>query len=1151
MKGGDNTFFSGVVPEMSISGGNLHAGDDVMNDVVDLTMIGHDRRYAAFSPYVRSWRYRNRTQYRPTRRAFLLQIQDHEREKNTRSDCKSSFLASYFSYFCGPRWRGQPPFGFPMMTGPKLFFQAFVRKHPVLAICVWLFLFVCETAIVTLYIVQTTRPGKVTWVEYGMHDFDWYATTQTILSIVLLSQLLVAYNVGPVTITIVLVTSGYRIITYFVALVSGMGWVSRLYVPLFLRCWPMRQYFLFVLDSLATFTPRNHRLDVIRFAAGPLSFFVALLFTFGCIFHMHQVFRGYNLEIDLAIYWMVVTISTVGYGDIIPHGLDGHFLAIVIICVFLAMMSSLIMLVISTTQILREFPRYTGRRNHFFVYGHVSREDAVSILEEVLTLYPMKTVCFCYTAFSPDVLAIGRHPRYRLRSKFLQVKFLDRVMLERLRISESSAIIILPGKDAVSKTVDADSMLWSTVFQRRAPHVPQYLRLRFAFHARLLRGRGMFMIDQNNKFIMSAALLLPGVLPFLVNLVRISSASGISPPNLWDESEKDNWKNLYEYSRRNIFATCPVPWFFVHLTISRAVRLMKLHDVLVVGVEEGSRKVMRLDLEYALEQGDTLLVIHERGRVSLLEVLKRLEPGGSGAVTSLGGSTVNNDAFVDSQPNWGSFTMSGQDLFGLETDEKSAGMNDNKLYYPFNRSFDLMDEEAAKAPPGKGRGAPSWLSNGVGGQKGVPSPALQELLIRDSSMLELRRQLLQEPFVDKHPGGVSLKELPLGDSASMLRELLSCRRAAISETHDTTMDSIERLEQQINDILTHVAAEYTNGVGKEDSTENFLFIDQVTSFKKPAVASLYEKYLDEDVSHNELSEMMHSIHSIYTQSRLTLLTSRKLSKEFLDWWKRTFRYPLRYIRGLSTSESHLEYAIWQSGGISKLRGILLYCSQLGAWDFSDIPLITVGNNVCAKLEASACHPVREPVEEETEPISLPEQNVVLELKSFVSCISVSPYHTDPEWRRRGEKQFQDSLAFMMGRCFSPNMLQTIFIHAHHDQRIIYFFAMVLQQQGKMDHYDVAPWLSCGRKFGTAFQLCGNQLLHFQTFGDAFSFLLSRRSWVAIGVFRLFPASEGLPGLPRYFITNPPLRMPLRPDDVIYALSALSNTLNTADGQKQN
>ncbi|KEG09334.1 putative Ion transporter channel [Trypanosoma grayi] len=133
---------------------------------------------------------------------------------------------------------------------------------------------------------------------------------------------------------------------------------------------------------------------------------------------------------------------------------------------------------------------------------------------------------------------------------------------------------------------------------------------------------------------------------------------------------------------------------------------------------------------------------------------------------------------------------------------------------------------------------------------------------------------------------------------------------------------------------------------------------------------------------------------------------------------------------------------------------------------------------------------------------------------------------------------------MMGRCFSSNMLQTIFIHAHRDHRIMQFFEMVLCLETNGDYFDVDAWMNRKKKSPTLFQVCGNQLLHFQTFGDAFSFLLSRRSWVVIGVFRQFPKSEGLPGLPRYFITNPPTEMPLRADDVMYALS-----LSSATGEK--
>ncbi|ESL12175.1 hypothetical protein TRSC58_00062 [Trypanosoma rangeli SC58] len=1136
----------GPLPAASPPGSVLPCAADVeaeaMRDTMDLTMVGRYKCYAKYVSHVASWRFRDQRQDRLTRRSALLRGSEYNEETGTSVSCGISWWTSYFSYRCGPRWRAQPPFGFPMMTGPRHSFQVLVRRHPVVAVHVWLFLFLCETVMVILYIMQATQLGAVTWMSYGRKDFDWYATVQTILSLVLLSQLVIAHSVSTFTIIVVLSTSGYRIITYFVALVSGLGWVSRMYVPLFLRCWAMRQYFLFLLDSFAMLTPRNHRLDVIRLAAGPLSFFFVLLFTFGCIFHVHNVLLGQHLGIGDAFYWIVVTASTVGFGDIVPFRWDGRAMALVFVMIFLATMPTWVLLAISTLRILREFPRYNGRKRHFFVYGKVSYEDAVSILEEVLTLYPMKVVCFCYTSFSPEVLAIGRHPRYRMRSSFFQVRLLDRRMMERLQISEASAIIILPDAEADSSSIDADVMLWSITFQRHAPHVPQFLRLRFAFHAKLLGGHGRFIFDQNNKFIMSTALLLPGILPFLVNLVRVASASGTSPPDLWEEHSQDNWKSLYEYSRRNNFATCPVPWYFVRLSLFRVVRLLKMHDVLVVGVEEATRNVMRLDLSYVLEQGDTLLVLYEGNLSGLAEVLSRLNPDVGGATQPFDSSTIVSNNSIGSKLRGDSVYMSRQDLLELELDSPSTEVGDVKLYYPFNTSSDLG---------GKGRGvAPLQRSNAalpVGREcakdERRSSSPFCESRYSSAQVWELRWQLLQQPFVDQNPNGVSLKDLPLGGSMAVLRELLGYHRAALAHASGTMEEAIARLEQQVNDILAHVALEYLGHIEKEDDVENFLILDQVSSFCQPAQSSLYEKYLDEVIAKYELVRMMQSIQSIYPNSRLTLLTSRKLSNDFLLWWKGNFGFSLCYIRGLSTLESHLDYAIQRSGGRLRLRGILLYCSQLGRWDFSDVPLLTVENNVTNLMDLGSQVELQGAGGRYSQLTPFSEQNLVVELKSFVSCISVIPHHTDPEWRRRGEEQFQDSLAFMMGRCFSANMLQTIFIHAHRDHRIMQFFEMVLCQQGNDDLYDPALWSSYSNTSTTRFKVCGNQLLHFRTFGDAFSFLMSRHSWITIGVFRRFPPSEKLPGVARYFITNPPLRMPLRPDDVMYALSASSHVYN--------
>ncbi|KAH9598326.1 Potassium channel domain [Trypanosoma melophagium] len=1129
--------------------------EKLLNEVTDLTAPGHYKFIAQYAPHMRYWRDRDRSQKRLTRRLKAV-VNDGEEEESDDDGCRFSRMCSclFPSLRSGEKkeYNKKEALGFATTSGAKRFFQSIIWEQPMLAMCVWAFLFVCETAMVVLYVLQTTRTFDVSWMHYSERNFSWFAYVQTVLSIVLLSQLFFAYSVSVYTIAVVLLTSGYQIVTFLVAFFAELRWVSRMYVPLFLRCWPMRQYFLFLLDAVAMLRPRNHKLDVIRLSAGPLTYFLAVFFTTGCIFHIHQLFRGQHVNIGVAMYWLMVTISTVGFGDVVPYGPDGRVIAIVIIFFFMAKMPSWIMLVISTMKLLNKFPSYSGRRRHIIVYGHVKYEEAIALLEEVFVVYPMKSVCFCNNNYTPDVKAIGRNPRYRLRSTFLEIRVLDQRTLLRLKVREAAAIIIFPSSGGSTTTRDDDVMLSSVIFQRHAPQVQQFLRLRFGLHVRLLRERNKTVIDQQMKTIMATALLLPGVVPFLVNLVNTSSSHGTSSPTLWKKSEQDNWKELYEYSRRNVFGTHPVPWYFVHIPLSRVIRLMKIHDILIVGVEEGARRLMRLDLEYLLEAEDTLLFLHERGTNTIERALVALEPCENGNNYSHNNTNNSNSGRDGVEPflsgdagirktfhavnTYLSPGASQQDLFEFGMDAADSDDDNGKIFYPFNRSFDLNDAEMEgighDESPGKFNS--SRMETQKIRRKGKKySPQLDHVR-------ELREKLLSQSFVNKNPCGVPLSELPLGGSLSVLRDLLRCHSCILSDNNSIDQP-IGRLEQQINDILTHVAHEYLHGYGASDDPEYFLYIDQVAAFKKPPLQSLYDTYLNKSVSRFELVQMMRCIQAIHDNSRLTVLTVQELSYDFLQWWNRAFGHPLRYIRGLSTLETHLDYALSKGGGITKVRGLLLYSSQLGTWDFDDVPLITVENNIRALLEWASLRQRRDNNGESTELSTSTEQNLVVELQSFKSCVYVTPHHKDEEWRRRGEEQFQYSLAFMMGRCFSTNMLHTIFIHAQRDHRIMQFFEMVLCLRTQTDLFDVNAWCNSRQTSPTLFKVCGNQLLHFQTFGDAFAFLLARRSWVAIGVFRQFPQSEAVQGTPRYFITNPSLDMPLRPDDVMYALVATGAT----------
>jgi hypothetical protein len=993
---------------------------------------------------------------------------------------------------------------FTYISGPKHFFQQFVRQYPIAAFFVWTFLFLVELAMVVLYIVQSTVSYDVTWVSYDTHEHSPWFYARFVLSVVSLVQLFFAYSLSLMTITVVLITSIYQIIIFFVSFAPNLGWVSRLYVPYFMRCWPMRQYFLFILDSVALMVPRNRKLDLLRLASGPLTLFICMVFSASGFFRIDQCFQGIPMNVAVSIYFVVVTVSTVGFGDVTPKTPDGKAITIVIIFVFIAKMPTFIRVIRSTAKILKAYRSYTGRKNHFIVYGCVTREEVISILDEVFCLYPMKSVCFCNKEFSSDVLSIGRHPTYRLRSTFLIVDTLDSFALRRMKAEDAAGVIIFPIREGYSSRVDDDVMLSAIIFERFVPRVPQYIWLRYGLHAKLLKGQRSCVIDEHmKKNIMASALLLPGIVPFLVNLVRTAWAEGTEPPSLWTDAGLEDWKSQYEYSRRNVISTCPVPQRFVGATLGHVVSTFKYRDVLIVGVEENTRKLLLYELSYRLEEQDVLMAVYERTRNSLARALEEFSSAGP-----------LNEA---GREQYGAHFRQG-----LNDEELlHENMNTSFVFYPYNSSVSLCDMVQTNE------------GNNDGDDTGSKS---QDKTVSED---EVRQALDRIPLPSRNPRGVPLASLPLkGKTLSRLWYLSRRYDGLVSDPFMAVTDREEAMREVVSQINTTIVKtadahlvsldqEHAQPEGKHHDEEVFLFIDQTSSILRKTNTSVYEDVISQTIAQYELYVMMQCICAVHARSRLTLLTLRKYPNQFLRTWKDIFDTPLRYIRGQGSLDSHLNYALTADTDVTKVRGILLYCSQMGPRDFGDVPIFSVENSVRDLLEWN--EQAREGLR------GAPEQNIVAELQSFLSSIKVSPFHTDSVWRSRGEVNFQDALAFMMGRCFSSNMLFTLLIHSHRDSRIIKFFEMVLNLTSTAEMFDKAVWTNRTAQSQTLFKLCGNQALHFQTFGDAFEFLISKRRCVAIGVFRLFPASEMLSGTPRYFVTNPPMCMPLLVDDIIYCL----------------
>ncbi|CCW59785.1 unnamed protein product [Phytomonas sp. EM1] len=1063
-------------PNAAVSEGR--SSDEKLPEVIDL-------KFTRCRLQIPPLNVEGRSQWRPSRRDRKRTMDKQQYKELLKSKYKNSNASSGSD--------------FHFISGLKYVFQSFIRQYPVGALVVWVILFLVELSLVGLSIAQPNFKST-SFMHYDRYEKSKFFYARFILSIISLLQLLFAYSLSISTIFVVISTSIYQILVGLVALCTSWTSASRMYVPLFLRCWPMRQYLLFILDSISSMTTRNRKLDLVQIAADSLTLFICMVFTASSVFRCVESFNGYYVSFADAVYFTVVTVTTVGFGDVHPQTALGKGVVIVIIILFLSKMPTFIHVIRSTIKLLRLYRTYKGRLNHFIVYGLVTREEAISILDEVFCLYPMKAVCFCNREFSEDVLSIGRHPSYRMRTTFLIIDTLDIFAFRRMKANKACAVFILPVKAGYSSRVDDDVMLTSLTFEQSAPNLPQYHWFCYGLHAKLLCGKHISIINEYmQKNIMATAMLLPGIVPFLVNLVRNAGAEGKEPPELWTGNGVTDWKSQYEYSRRNVISTFPVPSCFIGWKLENIVRIFKRHDVLIVGVVESDREVMHLNLDYRMTNNDALAAIYESLRNSMavaLELFNRFD------------STEKMPEHNENEPLHGS-------------------VDDGEVRLNVNESFRVDTCNASFSTPW---GYPNERHREKvrKGDLGSGSPRVSK------EDLKLRLEKLE--CVPKMMCGIPLSSLQLGPQDARHLDILMKRyEDALSRSYGNEEERtgiLNDAERQLNAYLKDLAHEHASAIADftVDTQQEvvFLFIDQASSIQRKTSISVYEDIISQTIAQYGLYVMMQCIRSVHPYSKLRLLTLRKYPPEYLKMWESIFNAPLCCIQGQGILNHHLYFSLL--GGSNKpqrIHGILLYCSQMGPRDFGDIPLSSVMNDVLGFLEMNA---QRSGGREE-----IPEQNIMIELQSFLSSIKIAPFHVDYEWRRRGERNFQDSLAFMLGRCFSSNMLHTLLIHSYREHRINTFFNMVLNLTLTVDIFNPSMWISQEPLTQTLFRLCGNRSLQCETFGAAFEFLLTNRRCIAIGVFRLFPSDEYLKINARYFVTNPPLSMPLFIHDIIYCL----------------
>lgn len=1005
-----------------------------------------------------------------------------------------------------------------------LFLRRFVHtmsRHQRIGFGLLCFFVAIELALIAVYVAETydvdiggvsSLNGSrviphVRWGQYSNTERSLAFYVRVALTFVSCCELILIYILDCTALVVLAATNAYQMGIFLASLSDGS--TSRMYVPMFLRVWVLRSYVRLVIDAAKLSRFRNPHVDVMRVLASSLTTFVASVVTFACTFQISERFQGFDISFVESLYLMFVTFSTIGYGDITPSTRSGKLLMMFFIFTFVAQLPGVLANLKSTAEYLRSVQSYQnrGERHLIVTGGSPTYKEIVTILNEMLVFTDnMTLVLAMFSPITDRMRRLERHPRYRNRIKLLHFESVhDPLLVSRCQAKVAEAIVILTDKRAFGAHGDYQTMLMSRIFDRSARDVPQIVLQRYGTHTSLLRSHHtVLVLDILKKALLASALLMPGILPFLVNLVRVAGSEMDRSPSsdcLWRDAGADDWRQLYRYSRRQRVHRLTVPRSVVGRSCREVTVALARHTVTLVGVihvsgDGGSR----LDLAEAIRDGDALLIIAD-----LNLDLHALEAD----------FEVTLNELVEG--------CEGSPRTAAET-ASPLGQQRGDSFYPFARTM----------------GTASCVDNMEMG-----SFSFGATVSGDGGFGDLVTQLLGKyTFINPTPQGVDLSRLPLDGEDMINLTALFSRYDAAADNRDEGM--AESIATEINQRFDAAATAYLTRLLEEerrrrqqfkDGVEQFVLIDQSTCIAAShTTMSEFDRRLVETVGEQALIVMMQCIRSIYSKSSMTLLTVRQPSSELQATWQRMFDQPLRWIRGQGTQPTNVEHALRTNRLHASVRGVLIYCSQQGAREYEDIPILAAEKHVSAVMRLATDRQIMDPMQ---------ERHVIVELRTFTSCMYLEPKHTDPEWLREGEDHFQSALPFMMGKCFSADMLQTAALHDFflRPTGVLKWIESILNVSVDDANVELFQGENTNQRHvrpRTRFKFYGNHVLKLKTYGDALRFLISRRSSVAIGVFRKFPVWEQLPVggmMPRYFVTNPSSTMPLRDDDVVYGLFA--------------
>lgn len=268
---------------------------------------------------------------------------------------------------------------------------------------------------------------------------------------------------------------------------------------------------------------------------------------------------GQTLPFLDAMYYIIVTITTVGYGDISPKSETGRITIMVMITATMVLIPSQIS---KLSQMMAQRSIYggrvstTGNKAHVIVCGDVTADSLAHFLREFFhadtALANETAVVLAPREPSFDMKRLIMNSKYDTRVKYLQGSAMLDGDLLRAGADRARAVFCMLDKFSMDpQATDTEATLIAAsvrLFNRTVPVSAQVVLSSNVRHVQLSGANSFVCVERFKQGLIAQSTMIPGMCALVSNLVStVSSANDDELPSTWvSEYFRGSTNELYD-----------------------------------------------------------------------------------------------------------------------------------------------------------------------------------------------------------------------------------------------------------------------------------------------------------------------------------------------------------------------------------------------------------------------------------------------------------------------------------------------------------------------------------------------------------------------------------------------------------------------------